>query len=360
MFPAPNRISEDLPERRRLDLHLFADHSHRRYNPLLREWVLVAPHLAQPAAPLPRKAERLPIYDPRCALCPRNPGPAGANNPDYDGFLVAEENPAPLTSGTADAGIDEGDLIVVRSEPGVCRSIAYTPRHDLSLARMELSDLCRVVELWTAQYEALGAPPGVRYVQIFEDHDEARGAVASHPHCRIWATATLPAIPAREQAAFAGYHSARSTCLLCDYLALEQVYRERFVCENDHFTALVPFWATTPYETLVISRQHQGALPQLSGGERLALADVVKRLSARYESLLAVPASFGFHQSPTDGHAHPEWHLHAHFFPAMRRAGSADPSCAFERLASPLIDLTPEIAALRLREAAEASAESSR
>ncbi|MGH9648858.1 MAG: galactose-1-phosphate uridylyltransferase, partial [Terriglobales bacterium] len=140
-----------------MELHLFRDHSHRRYNPLLREWVLVAPHLAQPAAALPpRKAERVPIYDPRCALCPGNPGPGGARNSDYDGALVVDENPAPLSSRTAEAGIDEGDLIVVRSEPGACRTIAYTPRHDLSLARMDVSELCRVADLWTAQYEALG------------------------------------------------------------------------------------------------------------------------------------------------------------------------------------------------------------
>ncbi|MGH9578416.1 MAG: galactose-1-phosphate uridylyltransferase, partial [Terriglobales bacterium] len=281
-------------------------------------------------------------------------------NPDYDGALVVDESPSPLTAASPDAGIDESDLIVVRSEPGLCRSIAYTPRHDLSLARMDLSELCRVVELWTAQHEALGAPPSIRYVQVFEDHDETRSPHAAHPHCRIWATATVPSLPAREQAAQAGYHSARSTCLLCDYLALEQVYRERFVCENDHFTALVPFWAATPYEVLLISRQHQGALHQLSGGERLALADVVKRLAARYENLLAAPVSLGFHQSPTDGYAHPEWHLHAHFFPASSRAVITTTSSAFEALASPLLNWTAETAALRLREASETMPESSR
>ncbi|MCI0402082.1 MAG: galactose-1-phosphate uridylyltransferase [Acidobacteria bacterium] len=347
-----------------MELHLFRDHSHRRYNPLLREWMLAAPHLAQPLVAQPlRKTERLPIYDPKCALCPGNPGLGGANNPDYEGALVVDENPSPLTAASPDAGpdagIDESNLIVVRNEPGACRSVAYAPRHNLSLARMELSDLCRVVELWTAQYEALGAAPSIRFVQLFEDHGEALGPHAAHPHCRLWATATLPSIPAREQAALAGYHSARATCLLCDYLALEQVYRERFVCENDHFTAVVPFWATTPYEVMLISRQHQGALHQLSGGERLALADVVKRLSARYENLFGGPVSLGFHQSPTDGHAHPEWHLHAHFFAPLPRWSPAGPSLAYDALASPLLNWTAEAAALRLREAPEAVPESS-
>ena len=344
-----------------MDLHQFADHSHRRYNPLLREWMLVAPHLGQPSAAAPaRKVERAPIFDPKCALCPGNPGPGGVNNPDYDGVLVVDENPSALSARSPDAGIDESNLIVVRSEPGVCRSIAYTPRHDLSLASMDLSGLCRVVELWTEQYESMGAPPAIRHVQVFEDHDGARGPHAAHPHCRVWATATIPSIPAREQAALTGYLSARSTCLLCDYLALEQVYRERFVCENDHFTALVPFWAAAPYEVLVISRQHRGALPQLSSGERLALADVIKRLAARYENLLAAPVSMGFHQSPTDGHPHLEWHLHAHFFPLLPRSVATGLSSAFDALASPLRGLTPEVAAVRLREASEAVRESGR
>jgi UDPglucose--hexose-1-phosphate uridylyltransferase len=244
---------------------------------------------------------------------------------------------------------------VVRSEPGSCHSIAYTPRHDLSLASLGLSALCRVVELWTEQYEILGGSPSIRHVQVFEDHDESRGPHAAHPHGRVWATATIPSIPAREQAALTGYHSARSTCLLCDYLALEQVYRERYVCENDHFTALAPFWAAAPYEVLLISRQHQGAFTQLSSGERLALADVVKRLAARYENLLAAPVSMGFHQSPTDGHPHPEWHLHAHFFPLLPRSVPAGLSSAFDALASPVRGLTPEVAAVRLREASEAA-----
>lgn len=344
-----------------MDLHLFADHSHRRYNPLLREWMLVAPQLGQPSAAAPaRRVERSPIFDSKCVLCPGNPSPRGANNPDYDGVLIVEENPSALSARSPDAGIDESDLIVVRSELGACRSIAYSPRHDLSLASMDLSALCRVVELWTEQYESLGAPSSIRHVQIFEDHDGARGPLAAHPHCRVWATATIPSIPAREQAALTGYHSARATCLLCDYLALEQVYRERFVCENDHFTALVPFWAAASYEVLVISRQHQGALPQLSSGERLALADVVKRLAARYENLLAAPVSMGFHQSPTDGHPHPEWHLHAHFFPLLPRSVPAGLSSAFDALASPVRGLTPEVAALSLRDASEMLREGSR
>ncbi len=347
-----------------MDLHLFADHSHRRYNPLLREWVLVAPHLGQtPAAGTvrrPERRERPPIYDPRCALCPGNAGLGGGKNPDYEEVLVVEDESSPLSAHSPSAGIDESDLIVVRSEPGACRSLAYTPRHDLSLARMEVSALCRIVELWTQQYEALGAPPSIRHVQVFEDHNETRGPHAAHPHGCVWATASIPSIPGREQAALTGYYSARNTCLLCDYLALEQVYRERFVCENDHFTALVPFWATTPYEVLLISRRHAGALPQLSSGERLALADVVKRLAARYENLPAAPPSLGFHQCPTDGHPHSEWHLHAHFFPALPPGGQGGLPGAFDALASPVCSLTPEIAAAGLRDASEAVRESSR
>ncbi len=342
-----------------MDLHLFADHSHRRYHPLLREWVLVAPHWGE-AAPSARRVERAPIFDPKCALCPGNAGLGGVNNPDYPETMIVDENPSPLSARSPDAGIDESNLIVVRGEPGACRSIAYTPRHDLSLASMDLSALCRIVELWTEQYESMGASQAIRYVQVFEDHDAARGLHAAHPHGRVWATATIPSIPAREQAALTGYHSARNTCLLCDYLALEQVYRERFVCENDHFTALAPFWATAPYEVLLISRQHQGSLSQLSSGERLALADVIKRLAARYENLLAAPVSLGFHQSPTDGYPHPEWHLHAHFYPLLPRSAQAGLSSAFDALASPVRGLTPEVAAARLREASETVRDSGR
>ena len=128
------------------------------------------------------------------------------------------------------------------------------------------------------------------------------------------------------------------------------------VFENDHFAALVPWWAVWPFEVLLVSKRHLGAMPELSSDERDALADALKRLTTRYDNLFetSFPYTMGFHQSPTDGEEHPEWHFHAHFYPPLLRSATVRKfMVGFEMLGMPQRDITPESAAERLRACSE-------
>jgi UDPglucose--hexose-1-phosphate uridylyltransferase len=177
------------------------------------------------------------------------------------------------------------------------------------------------------------------------------GASNPHPHGQIWATEFLPTEPAKELVQQRAYGPAG--CLLCDYLAAELAAGERIVDENASFVALVPFWAVWPFETLVLPRAHHGALPDLDGAARDGLADLLGRLTRRYDRLFAVsfPYSMGFHQTPTDGAEHPEWHLHAHFYPPLLRSATVRKfMVGFELLGQPQRDITPEAAAQQLRD----------
>jgi UDPglucose--hexose-1-phosphate uridylyltransferase len=183
------------------------------------------------------------------------------------------------------------------------------------------------------------------------------GASNPHPHGQIWANECLPNEPARELAQQRAY-AVGGRCLLCDYLVLELKDGERIVCENEHFVALVPFWAVWPFETLVQPRAHRGALPDLDARERDGLADILRRLTRRYDRLFQVtfPYSMGFHQPPTDGAGHPEWHLHAHFYPPLLRSATVRKfMVGYELLCQPQRDITPEAAAERLRAVPEES-----
>jgi UDPglucose--hexose-1-phosphate uridylyltransferase len=182
------------------------------------------------------------------------------------------------------------------------------------------------------------------------------GASNPHPHGQIWANANLPNEPAKEQARQSAYRDRQGSCLLCDYLAIELERGERLVTANDHFAALVPFWAIWPFETMLLAKRHLTALDELSGGERDGLADILKRLAERYDHLfeIAFPYSMGFHQRPTDGETHPEWHLHAHFYPPLLRSATVRKyMVGYEMLGTPQRDITPETAAARLRETKE-------
>jgi UDPglucose--hexose-1-phosphate uridylyltransferase len=223
---------------------------------------------------------------------------------------------------------------------------------------MSLEELRPVMNLWVEQSRELGSREHINYVQIFENRGAMMGASNPHPHCQIWASASLPDEPAKEQLAQARYSAARQSCLLCDYLALERKRGERIVFENQHFTVLVPFWAVWPFETLVVARGHAESLTDLAEDQKDALADVLKRLTTRYDHLFEVsfPYSMGFHQRPSDGELHPEWHLHAHFYPPLLRSATVRKfMVGYEMLGTPQRDITAENAATLLRGMKEAS-----
>src|SRR5665213_1553912 len=293
---------------------------HRRYNPLRRQWVLVSPHRTQrPWQGEVAKVEAASAvhYDPNCYLCPGNTRAGGHKNPEYDGvFIFNNDYAALLPDAPASFDAPHDDLLRAESERGICRVICFHPDHDLTLARMQQADIRRVVEAWTAQYAELCGQPEIRYVQIFENRGAMMGASNPHPHCQIWATEHVPDEPQAELSAQQEYRTAHWSCLLCDYLRRETQLAQRIVCENDEFVAVVPFWAVWPFETLVLSRTHAGALTEMPAAQRAALADMMKRLTTRYDNLFETrfPYTMGLHQTPSDG-PHPEWHFHAHFYP---------------------------------------------
>jgi len=340
----------------------YSEHPHRRYNPLMGEWVKVSPHRTkrpwqgqqeQPAL------EKRPKYDPHCYLCPGNERAGGHRNPDYPDTFAFDNDFAALLPGTpAGESITEGpnDLLKAKSERGICRVICFSPRHDLTLGLMSENEVLNVVELWTDQYRELGRMDFINHVQIFENRGESMGCSNPHPHGQIWADELIPDIPAAELRNQEHYFEQHGTSMLHDYLSYELEQDVRIVFQNETFAVVVPFWAVWPFEVMVLSKRHVSSLLELTLTEQHDLADIVRRLCIRYDNLFqtSFPYSMGIHQAPTDSRTHKGVHLHLHYYPPLLRSASVKKfMVGYEMLAMPQRDITAEQSAERLRQVSE-------
>jgi len=340
------------------------EHPHRRFNPLTGEWILVSPHRVQRPwqgqVEKPPREER-PPYDPTCYLCPGNERAGGVRNPQYDSTFVFTNDFAALLPDTPPA-VEAHDLFRYHSVQGTCRVICFSPRHDLTLPEMAVADIRGVVDVWAEQVSELGRL--YRWVQVFENKGEIMGCSNPHPHGQVWAGSALPNEPMKEDRQQRDYFEIHNTVLLLDYAEAEAADQSRLVVENEHWLAVVPFWAFWPFETLLLPRRHVLRLPDLSQAERQSLAEILKRLLTRYDNLFEVsfPYSMGWHGAPTGpegyeasrGDSCVHWQLHAHFYPPLLRSATVKKfMVGYEMLAEVQRDLTAEQAAGRLRSLSE-------
>jgi UDPglucose--hexose-1-phosphate uridylyltransferase len=332
---------------------LLADQPHRRFNALTGEWVFVSPHRTQ--RPWQGRVEAVPAvskphYDPQCYLCPGNLRANGERNPDYPATHVFTNDYPAFLPDTQGADLSSNSLMRAHSQAGTCKVICYSPRHDLTLAQMSAAAIRGVVDTWADQVDEL--EQRWRWVQVFENKGEAMGASNPHPHGQIWACSWLPNELAAENRHQKAYFNTHKIPLLVDYARMETERGERTVVENEHWLAVVPFWAVWPFEILLMPRRHILRLPDLTDDERDALADILKRLLTRYDNLFetSFPYSMGWHGAPFGDDDIQHWGLHAHFYPPLLRSATVRKwMVGFEMLAESQRDITPEQAAERLR-----------
>ncbi len=328
-------------------------HPHRRYNPLTGEWILVSPHRnLRPWQGQQEKtaAANLPAFDPQCYLCPGNKRANGEENPKYANTYVFTNDFAALLPEKAEAIETGSDLFRNQSVQGTCRVVCFSPRHDLTLPRMPVEKIQRVVDVWAEQVVELGVR--YRWVQVFENKGAIMGCSNPHPHGQIWAGDFLPRIPEVEDARQAEYFQGHRSPLLCDYAAEELKRGERVVEQNGDWVMLVPYWATWPFEFLLLPRRPVLRLPDLTTAERANLADILQKSLGRYDRLFetSFPYSMGWHGAPNGKGAFEHWQLHAHFYPPLLRSATVKKfMVGYEMLAESQRDLTPEQAAAILR-----------
>jgi len=330
----------------------FDQHPHRRQNPLTGDWVLVSPHRAkrpwrgQTESP----ADNEPAHDTDCYLCSGNIRINGAENPEYVGPHVFD-NDFPSLMTTSPIRQESDGLFVSQSVTGVNRVICYTEQHNKTMPELEQSGIRAIVDTWCKEYEELGKQ--YEWVQIFENKGAVNGCSNPHPHGQIWASNSVPSIALSENDKQHAYFKNHGQNLLIDYANREKEKKDRLVCRNDDWMALVPYWATWPYEILLLPTKHICHMEALSHSQRDTLASILKELTTRYDNLFetSFPYSMGWHAAPYNSEDKQHWQLHCHLYPPLLRSATIKKfMVGYEMLAEAQRDMTPEQAAAELRD----------
>lgn len=330
------------------------DYSHKRYNILTGEWVLVSPHRAKRPWQGQNEAvsnEVRPSYDESCYLCAGNTRINGEVNPKYDDVFVFTNDFAALQKDSKSFSVNDG-LLIAQSETGICKVICFSPDHSKSLADMSPSEIQKVVFAWQREFKELADTPSINYVQIFENKGAVMGCSNPHPHGQIWSQSTLPNEVDKKNTQQLNYFNKNNSSLLGDYLAQELEKQERIIFENDGFVVLIPFWAVWPFETMIVPKKQQATILEMDDTQALQYAEAIAVITKAYDKLFntSFPYSSGIHQAPTDGNKNNHWHWHMSFYPPLLRSASVKKfMVGYEMFGSPQRDITAESAVKMLK-----------
>jgi UDPglucose--hexose-1-phosphate uridylyltransferase len=330
---------------------------HRRFNPLVGEWLLLSPHRTQ--RPWQGRDEdnahtNLKSYDNSCYLCPGNVRANGVKNENYSGTYVFTNDFSSLMPETEPQQHDSSDLFKARSVTGACKVICFSDRHDLTLAHMDVPAIQTVIQTWMDENISLGKV--YPWVQIFENKGEIMGCSNPHPHGQIWSSDFIPKEPSIEDIHQKDYFRKNRSVLLLDYLEKELQLKERVILENETWVALVPYWATWPFEIMLLPKQHTMRISDLDNSQKESLALIMKEMLVKYDNIFETffPYSMGWHGAPffdsqlsdLKGKDHSHWQLHAHFYPPLLRSATIKKfMVGYEMLGCAQRDITPETAA---------------
>lgn len=298
----------------------------QRWHPLRREWVVVAAHRQDRPWLGETQTARLPpvpSLDAQCTFCPGNVRVSGAKNPAYESvFVFDNDRPCVGVDAPTELAVPPG-IYRNRVANGIARVVCFSPRHDLSLAEMDVGGVERVLATWQAQFAELGARPEVAHVLLFENRGAAVGVSNPHPHGQIYATNFVFPTIANEVLAGEEHLASSGRVLWEDIVASEVRDGRRMLVQNTHAVAFVPWFARYAYEVYVGPRRAVADLTQLTAVERADLAAALREVLARFDNLWQAPFPYvmALHNAPTDGGQYRGFGFHIELHPPLRKPG---------------------------------------
>ncbi len=277
-----------------------------RYNPLTKDWVMIASH----------RQNRPQMPKDWCPFCP-----GSGKVPDK--FTVLKyDNDFPALSQNPPVPDDvETDLYKTKEAYGKCEVILYSPEHTKTLPELSVEHIGELVDLWTERFSEMSKDEKIKYVFIFENRGEVVGVTMPHPHGQIYGYSYIPKKLELELSSSKEHFEEKGKCLICDMLDNEIKFEKRIIMENDDFITFLPFYSEYPYGVYIAAKRHYGTLLDMTDKEKKSLAEILKATVGTLDSLFDYPFPYMMcmHQSPVNSEDTSEYfHFHIEFFPPMR------------------------------------------
>ena len=326
--------------------------SQLRLNQLTGRWVTIVSERAQrPTDFAPRSAVVDGPPERPCPFCPGNEEatPPALETVDSSGSWQVRVIPNLYPAFTGDDGFavhHDGPIHVTAEGTGIHEVFVYTPDHLAGLDRLDDTAAEQFMLALQRRFVSHAGAKHIRYTQAIVNHGREAGASLSHPHGQLMGLPFVPGEVLEEEKAFARFAGG---CVLCTTIEAELAAGTRIVAANDHAVVLCPYWSGTPYELLIIPRDHGQHLQDATSESLAAIGRALRdAMAALHVTLGDVAYNVGFHSAP---HQHAgEYHWHVHIWPNLvTQAG-------FERGTGVLINVVPpEQAAESLRSVSTSS-----
>ena len=279
-----------------------------RWNPLIKDWVMIASH----------RQNRPQMPKDWCPFCPGSgkvPDHFTVHKYDNDFPALSQEPPVP----------DDVETNIYKTKPayGKCEVILYSPEHTVTLPELPVPHIRELVDLWAERFTEISADEKIKYVFIFENRGAAVGVTMPHPHGQIYGYSVIPKKIELEIDAFKEHKEKTGNCLMCDMLKDEVEAKSRIICENEDFIVFLPFFCEYPYGVYIAAKRHIQNLCDMTDSEKTILASILKETAGTLDSLFdyAFPYMMCMYQNPVNtGEATDFHHFHIAFYPPMRSA----------------------------------------
>lgn len=279
-----------------------------RYNPITRDWVMVASH-RQNRPQMPKD------------WCPFCPGSGKVPDEGFDVLRYMNDFPALKQDPPVP---DDVATELFRTAPayGRCEVILYSDQHRAFLKDLDNEHVHKLAHLWQDTFCDMKADENIKYAFIFENRGDVVGVTMPHPHGQAYGYPFIPKKPEEEMVSAREYYEENGRCLFCDCLADEMRDGRRIIFENDAFVVYVPFFSPITYGVHVTAKRHLADLSEMTEEELCLLGETIRDVAGMYDSLFDMPFPYMMcmHNAPVNNGDQPSYHFHVEFFPPMRAA----------------------------------------